>query len=686
MALNFDEILLELSYRVPEGYVDLTKDYQVTELSNILKENGYQNAFELANKARVYFSYLNEDDVVKNRQTGNVYMVKKMDPSKHEKPTPAEIQKVKAANGGKIPSEKSGTTSKPTKSEKPAPNIFDKDSEKDKQDKKSKEVNVEKGAVVVAPKLRYGTKGSKKVDQTKASNRLKYLPKSKISTEQAVSNFKKTYPKGVTTKYEFPKESDSLLKAKLPPAGYDALKSILKISKQGDFEPPISTITDQYGAGKISAQANELAMQAVFCFPNSKEGISARNSFINSLSENADTIEKAGGIPILDKTWIKEFSGAHDAFISNMNRQYGSGRWEVTGMTWDVREQQESLGIDYNSKGDSTDINAQVKIAGKEIQNVEISCKKDWNIFLLNAGLGEASNWYYTLGSEKEMRANELQNLKDAQDPRFGKKEDAELKELQKQAVNNAPISNKQLQNSQLKSAEEGFYKIREIPNKDFKATINDCLSRKKNDPLYMDKNEAELATRVQKYLNKNQKIDAEQFAKEIGGGAKEFKKAVMVYHKMLGSYSNETDWLESHKEITYSFMKDSAKKMATNTEFQGMLLRKLQQAIPVKTMVEGVENMQIDSMYITQKHMQEMFGTDNWDDIKEFLGIKVTDGVASLTYSAKGKNTKPLTIANIQMREKGVGYNGSVALECLPAKEFQGVCKEIDSKINAKI
>jgi hypothetical protein len=201
-----------------------------------------------------------------------------------------------------------------------------------------------------------------------------------------------------------------------------------------------------------------------------------------------------------------------------------------------------------------------------------------------------------------------------------------------------------------------------------------------------MDKTEAELAKKIQKYLNKSKKIDAEEFAKEIGGGAKEFKKAVMVYHKMLGSYSNETEWLESHKEITYSFMKESAKKMATNKEFQGMLLRKLQQAIPVKTMVEGVESMQIDSMYITQKHMQEMFGTDDWDNIKEFLGIKVTNGVASLTYSAKGKNEKPLTIANIQMREKGVGYNGSVALECLPAKEFQSACKDIDSKINKKV
>jgi len=63
MELNFDEILLELGYRVPEGIVDLTKEHQVTELVNILKEYGYTDANELAQKARVYFSYLNEAKV-----------------------------------------------------------------------------------------------------------------------------------------------------------------------------------------------------------------------------------------------------------------------------------------------------------------------------------------------------------------------------------------------------------------------------------------------------------------------------------------------------------------------------------------------------------------------------------------------------------------------------------------------
>lgn len=691
MSLNFQEILKELEYRVDKGIIDLTKEEQVTKLAEILKEYGISNPNEIAQKARVYFSYLNEEDIVKNKKSGNVYVVAKMNPAVHDRPTPAEINKAKKANGGKLPTSDTGTSKLMPKTGKqktaPAANIGLTGAEKKASSKdKTGEVDVKKGTAVQVQSSRYSTKGSKELDQKRANNRLKALPPSGISTEQALSNFEKAYPKAITTDYEFPKTSDRLFKQKLPPAGYDALKSILKMSKQGDFEPPISMITDQYGAGKISAQANELAMQAVYSFPPSKEGMVARAEFIKSLEENADSIENEGAVPILDKTWIKHMANAHDAFIKNMNRQYGAGRWEVTGMTWDVRQQQEALGANYDNKGDSTDINAQVRIAGKEIQNIEISCKKDWNIFLLNAGLGEASNWFYTLGPQNEMRANELLKLKEAKDPRFGKSEEAELKQLSKQALSKAPIKNKELQDKQMVSAKDGFEAIREIPNKDFSATVKDCLSRKKNDPLYMDKNEAELAKNIQKFLNSTDRMDMEEFADAMGGGEKGFKKAVMVYHKLLGAYTGNTDWLESHREITYGFIEQSAKKMATNKEFQGMLLKKLQEAIPVKTMVEGIETMQIDGMYITQKHMQEMFGTDKWDNIKEYLGIRVSNGVASLTYSAKGANQKPLKIANIQMREKGVGYNGSVALECLPSKEFEAACKDIDSKINRKI
>jgi len=65
---------------------------------------------------RKLYNFINEDDVVKNKKTGNVYKVKQFDPSKHDKPTPAEVEKTKAANGGKLPV---GDKPKP---KQPAPN------------------------------------------------------------------------------------------------------------------------------------------------------------------------------------------------------------------------------------------------------------------------------------------------------------------------------------------------------------------------------------------------------------------------------------------------------------------------------------------------------------------------------------------------------------------------------------
>jgi hypothetical protein len=695
MALNFDEILLELSYRVPEGYVDLTKDYQVTELSNILKENGYKDAFELANKARVYFSYLAEADQKVGASStfkgyfhrGGGYYSKQPDGEITHKSDAGTLRaltaKEKADKNKGV--EKPSKPSKPTKP--PKVDIGVSSAEKDKENKKPKEVNVEKGVAVAVPKQKYGTTGSKTLDQNKASNRNKFLPPSGISTDQAVQNFKKAYPGKVTTKYDYPPKMDKFLQGKLPPAGYDALKSLLRMSKQGTFEPPIGMITDQYGAGQVSAQANELAMQAVYSFPSTKEGLTQRAEFIKSLEENANLIEKSGGVPILDKSWIKQMAGAHDAFIKNMNRQYGEGNWEVTGMTWDVRAQQEALGANYDEKGDSTDMNAQVRINGEKITNIEISCKKDWQIYLLNAGLGDAENWFYTLGPEKEQRANELKNMKDAEDPRFTKEDALELKKLSEQALTSAPVKNKELQEKQMASAEKGFLEIREIPSADLGKAIKACQEKGQNDPLFIDKNDAELVRSVGKYLSKTKTLDVDEFRNFLGTKSeKDFKKAVLVYNRVLAEYTGDTEWIDSHRKITYDFMKQSAEKLATDKEFQGMLLRKLQEAIPMKTMVEGIETMQIDGMYITQAHMEEMFGTSDWNSVKEFLSIKVVNGIATIIYSAKSKKPeKPIKLASIEMREKGVGYNGVVGLQCKPTKDFEDSCREIDEKINKK-
>ena len=67
---------------------------------------------------------LREDDIVKNKKTGNVYTVQQMDPNKHDKATPDEIEKTKAKSGGVIPKvgQEPSTSQEPNGEPKPTGN------------------------------------------------------------------------------------------------------------------------------------------------------------------------------------------------------------------------------------------------------------------------------------------------------------------------------------------------------------------------------------------------------------------------------------------------------------------------------------------------------------------------------------------------------------------------------------
>ena len=54
-----------------------------------------------------------QEEVVKNKKTGNVYVVQSFDPAKHDKPSPEEVEKAKAANNGVLPKSEPQPPQKP---------------------------------------------------------------------------------------------------------------------------------------------------------------------------------------------------------------------------------------------------------------------------------------------------------------------------------------------------------------------------------------------------------------------------------------------------------------------------------------------------------------------------------------------------------------------------------------------
>lgn len=122
MTPNFEEILLELSYRIPQGIVDLTNEEHLNELIIILEENHIPNPRKLALEAKQSLEKLLATTFV-NPKTGNT--VKVDSALRYKKSDPAfKIATSMLDKGGY--SEKDLTTIDATKDDEEKTNVFGK--------------------------------------------------------------------------------------------------------------------------------------------------------------------------------------------------------------------------------------------------------------------------------------------------------------------------------------------------------------------------------------------------------------------------------------------------------------------------------------------------------------------------------------------------------------------------------
>jgi len=145
MIENIDEILSELEYRVKEGVIDLKKENHVNELINILEDNGVSHAKEIAQKVRVYFSYLDEADTNQPKKMGLIhlgygYYGKKKGEEATHKSDDGKIRPLTAAEKAERKAKSSKETQKKPK-QTPKATITTTDAEK-KKSAKSNDVKV----------------------------------------------------------------------------------------------------------------------------------------------------------------------------------------------------------------------------------------------------------------------------------------------------------------------------------------------------------------------------------------------------------------------------------------------------------------------------------------------------------------------------------------------------------------
>ena len=97
MITDLNEILVEWSYRTSDGKPDVKNSAKLIILESVLNDFGWSREA----RAELLSTLMTEDDIVKNRKTGNVYTVKNVNKDKHQlvkkNASKDDIEKVKKA-------------------------------------------------------------------------------------------------------------------------------------------------------------------------------------------------------------------------------------------------------------------------------------------------------------------------------------------------------------------------------------------------------------------------------------------------------------------------------------------------------------------------------------------------------------------------------------------------------------
>lgn len=427
--------------------------------------------------------------------------------------------------------------------------------------------------------------------------------------------------------YEFP--NDIVKNPKFPKKYLKALERMMNTIPTGDGTKWFHYSDAPGGAGQISAQAGEL-MTMMGTSMTDDEFKKLTNSLLeheSALVKNNPKLKNENS-RIITKSWITAAQNNRTAILNNLKNEFPDS--EIIATAWDTKNDVESLGMkDYKkNKGFSTDMYIKVKTKdGKEILK-EVSLKKSTLVNFLNSGAGMFSEW------DSDLPDDINQNIyRDTQ------------------------------RNSLVKTGNK------------LKKSVNDLL--KSNSPQ---------AIELKKVIE-SKGID---FAKALedtqnGNGSRGKSKVILEAIKQLANAGNKD--AEAHIRAADTnhrkFQEKAIRAITENPKMKEGMLKEIRSEFPLKAVSDGEETMAIGENSLDRSVMKKIFGTDKYDEIKEKLEAQ-TGPPPYLGYRADvGGEVIPL--AQINIREDGVGYGGQIKFEMMLDKRFAKILKQANIDMYSK-
>jgi len=644
-----NDLITEVSYRTNEGVIDFNNPNHIDILSEVLDELGlseikselFSNLFEAGEQT------LDPDQKEKAKQMGLVWKGQGWGKEDEE-----GIQ-YKVERGKLVPFERgeSGGSEEPTtNSLKPGTeggdsyidSLPDGDPAKPK-DSDTADSDTQKGNGYVGSK----NKTLRDVQPTQSEEYNRDLePSDDNFNERNKNNTNPTPPEpisldGIVQNPKFPKRYIKVLERMIN-------SRYTNETKKWEHFSDISG-----GAGLAPAQAGEL-MTMMGSTMSDNEWNTFKTKILEHEKELKNTHKdvfmkknKTGGYVdnpgsrIVDSTWVRAADNNRKVILARLEKQYGEGT-EVVASAWDTKDEAEAMGMDNyaDNKGFSTDMYLRVKKPNGEEVLDEVSLKKSKDVNFLNSGAGQFFTW---LDNEVPDEIN--QNVyRDNQ--RTHLVETAEKLKSQVQQL---------LESDSPKAKElKAFFKRKGV---DFETALNDTSNSKGS------RDKSNVILESIKSL-----ADWDSWGKRGDKGPGPAGDPLAVQH------------LREVSARQTKFIEESISALANNPKMKEGMLQTIKEEFPLKAVSEGEETMAIGDMSLDKDTMKGIFGTSNYDEIKEKL-VSEPGPPPFLGYRAEvGSDVIP--IAEVSIREDGVGYGGQMKFEMKLDKRFAAKLSDATSKV----
>jgi hypothetical protein len=492
------------------------------------------------------------------------------------------------------------------------------------------------------------------------------------------------------------------------------LKVLERMMQYGKENITITTLTDKAGAGTLESTCGEI----VGMIGLSIQDASKRAMFFRLLKARAEQNGKAG---ILDASWVTAGEAHCIANERKLKRDFPNG-YTILNTFWDVADEAAAIGVEgyKQNKGFSTDVNMLVMDnKTKQTKWVEPSLKKDEVVNLLN-GTTNRIRSIAVLASKKvsnkekdqyESATKELEGMgevKKGKTPEYARKEQLQkyITGLEERVKTEIPKNANaeyaySVQEKLHTTAWENTDVVKQsklLLNAWAKLTPKQKQERALSIIEEMGQNDkgglrTEIVDTINKlYKNKDSIDGLDSIGQIIGDNTSRGKQKASMILLNLGSSTGKANTLSTVRDKiyknTYAHSKAASEYLLSTNETKTALLRSIRDAFPVKSLLEGEENMLLGDFKkgktpgtnIDQYVLQRVFNIKSAEEFQSGLKVLDTPPPPHISFIGKGKNSKPIEIAEIKSRSDGKGYGGTWKLEMSLSKKFVELCKQYDT------